>query len=264
VGGEHVRFEVTDGVAVVTLDRPEHRNAFSGRMGRELGAAYSECDADDTIRAVVLTGAGDVFCAGAELTADGFGGGQEHARDFSASPVRPRAWEVRKPVIAAINGHAVGIGLTLPMQCDIRIVAEDARLGFLQVRRGTIPDADSHWTVPRAAGFAVAAELFLTGRLFSGRDAVALGLASRAVPAPEVLPAALELARDIAVNVAPLSAALSKQLLWDERAGDAVSVEQLETQHHRLVMNHGDAGEGPRAWLEKRPPRWTGRPSRDL
>jgi enoyl-CoA hydratase/carnithine racemase len=232
-------------------------------MGLELGAAYTECDADDNVRAVVLTGAGDVFCAGAELGSDGFGRPRKGER-FTASPVRPPAWEVRKPVIAAINGHAVGIGLTMPMQCDIRFVAEDARLGFLQVRRGTIPDAQSHWTVTRAVGFSVAADLFLTGRIFSGRDAVALGLASQALPAPDVLLAALELARDIAVNVAPLSAALSKRLLWDERIGDAAAVEQLETEYHRMLMAHADAGEGPRAWLEKRLPNWTGRPSHEL
>ena len=260
---QHVRIEITDGIAVVTLSRPEHRNAFTGRMGLELGAIYGQCDEDDAIRAVVLTGEGDVFCAGAELSGDGFGRPRKGTR-FTASPVEPPAWKVRKPVIAAVNGHAVGIGLTLPMQCDIRLVAEEARLGFLQVRRGTIPDAQSHWTVTRAAGFAVAAELFLTGRLFSGRDAVGLGLASQALPAPDVFPAALEMARDIATHVAPLSAALSKKLLWDDGVGDSRTVEQLETSYHVLLMNHADAGEGPRAWLEKRAPRWTGRPSEDL
>jgi enoyl-CoA hydratase/carnithine racemase len=263
VADAHVRFEISDRVAVVTLDRPEHRNAFSGRMALELGAAYAACDADDDVRAVVLTGAGDVFCAGAELGPDGFGRPRRGDR-FTASPVRPPAWDVRKPVIAAINGHAVGIGLTLPMQCDIRLVAEDARLGFLQARRGTIPDAQSHWTVTRAAGLAVAADLFMTGRIFSGRDAVALGLVSRALPAPEVLPAALEIGREIATNVAPLSAALTKRLLWDDRIGDPVAVEHLETEYHRVLMKHTDAGEGPRAWLEKRAPRWAGRPSEEL
>jgi enoyl-CoA hydratase/carnithine racemase len=263
VTDEHVRIEVSDGVAVVTLDRPEHRNAFTGRMGSELGASYRQCDQDDSVRAVVLTGAGEVFCAGAELGPDGFGRPQGGTR-FSASPVQPTAFQVRKPVIAAINGHAVGIGLTLPMQCDIRLVAEGARLGFLQVRRGTIPDAQAHWTVTRAVGAAVAADLFMTGRIFSGREAVQLGLASQALPAPEVLPAALEIARDIATNVAPLSAALTKALLWDERVLDPTAVEELETEYHRVLMAHADAREGPSAWLEKRPPHWTGEPSREM
>src|SRR5690349_3767506 len=134
-------------------------------MGDELGDAYARSDRDDSVRAVVLTGAGRAFCAGADFErgADTFAA-PTASREFTASPISPRAWEVRKPVIAAINGHAIGIGFTIPMQCDIRFVAEDAKLGFVHVRRGVIPDAHSHWTVPRAAGFAVAAELLLTGR----------------------------------------------------------------------------------------------------
>ena len=120
--------------------------------------------------------------------------------EFTSSPVDPPAWEVRKPVLAAINGHAIGIGLTLAMQCDIRLVAEDAKLGFVHVRRGVLPDAHSHWTVPRADGFGRAADLLLTGRTFTGREAAELGLASLALPAGDVLPAALDIARDIAVN----------------------------------------------------------------
>src|SRR6185295_16080932 len=121
------------------------------------------------------------------------------------------------PVIAAINGHAVGIGLTLAMQCDIRLVASDAKLAFAHVRRGVLPDAHSHWTVPRAVGFATAAELFLTGRHVTGEEASTMGLASRTLPAAEVLPAAIAMARDIATNCAPLSVALSKRLLWESR-----------------------------------------------
>ena len=187
----HVRVEVTDGVAVVTLDGPDKLNAFTGRMGDELGAAFRSCDEDDAVRAVVLTGAGRGFCAGADLG----GGGETFAapkeqptapRAFTSSPVRPPAWEVRKPVIAAINGPALGIGLSLTMQCDLRYVAEDATLGFVHVRMGVLPDAHAHWTVPRAVGFAVAQDLLLTGRRFTGAEAAALGLAHRALPADEV------------------------------------------------------------------------------
>ncbi|WP_406281065.1 enoyl-CoA hydratase/isomerase family protein [Embleya sp. NBC_00896] len=251
-----IQLVIHDGVAVVTLDRPDRLNVFSGGMGAALGDAYVRCDADDAVRAVVLTGAGTAFCAGADMTpsADSFAG--PSARTFSASPVRPPAWEVRKPVIAAINGHAIGIGFTLAMQCDIRIVAEDAKLAIPQTRRGMVPDAQSHWTVPAATSRAVAADILLTGRTFRGSEALALGLASRALPAAEVLPAALEIAHDIATNVHPVSAALTKRLLWADAGPD--EVERLETAYHRVLMGTDDAKEGPRAWMERRAPRWTG------
>jgi enoyl-CoA hydratase/carnithine racemase len=264
---EHVTFTVDEGVAVATLNRPERLNAFTGRMGDELGRIYARCDADDSVRVVVLTGAGRAFCAGAdfergsETFASPSGGGPR--RDFTASPIRPGAWEVRKPVIAAINGHAIGIGMTIPMQCDIRLVSESARLGFVHVRRGVIPDAQSHWTVPRAAGFAVAAELLLTGRQFTGVEAVELGLASRALPPDEVLPAALDVARDIARNTAPLSVALSKRLLWAGSPLGPDDVERLETEMHHVVMGRDDAREGVLAFVEKRDPEWRLSPTLD-
>jgi enoyl-CoA hydratase/carnithine racemase len=202
VGDEPVIVAVTDGVAVVTLNRPEQLNTFTGRMGEELGRAYASCDADDAVRAVVLTGAGRAFCAGADMDSGGDTFAAPTSEDFSASPVDPPAWEVRKPVLAAINGHAIGIGLTLAMQCDMRLVAEDAKLGFVHVRRGVLPDAHAHWTVPRAVGHARAADLLITGRTFMGREAAELGVANRALPTNEVLPAAVEIARDIAVHTA--------------------------------------------------------------
>ncbi|MGH9050235.1 MAG: enoyl-CoA hydratase-related protein [Acidimicrobiia bacterium] len=258
MSSEHVTVEVDDRVATLTLNRPEKLNAFTGRMGAELGQAYAECDADEAVRAVVLTGAGRAFCAGADLDPGGdtFGTPSD---GFTASPVRPRAWEVRKPVIAAVNGHAIGIGLTLAMQCDIRLVAEGAKLAFAHVRRGVLPDAHSHWTVPRTIGFARAADLLLTGRTFSGGEAVDLGLASRALPAGDVLPAALELAHEIAVHTAPQSVALSKRLLWASPALDADEVERAETEYHHLVMGARDAREGVLAWVGRRDPQWTGR-----
>ena len=254
----HIRFEIADEVAVVTLDRPEAMNAFTGRMGAELGEAYARCDEDDAVRVVVVTGAGDAFCAGADVSGGERTFDADTSAAFTSSPIRPPAFEVRKPVIAAVNGHAIGIGLTLAMQCDIRLVADEAKLGFVHVRRGVLPDAHSHWTVPRVAGSAVAADLFLTGRRFTGSEAVALGLASRALPADQVLPAARELSAEIVENVAPLSAAASKWLLW--HAPDAPDeVDRLESEWHRVVMNHPDAREGPLAWVERRTPEWTGR-----
>jgi enoyl-CoA hydratase/carnithine racemase len=177
--------------------------------------------------------------------------------------VKPPAWDVRKPVIAAVNGHAIGIGLTLAMQCDLRVVADDAKLAFAHVRRGVLPDAHSHWTVPRAIGFAGAADLFLTGRTVLGTEAVDLGLASESAPAQEVLTVAVEIARDIAANTSPLAVALSKRLLWASPALDRDEVGRLETEFHRVVMGTPDAREGPLAWLEHRPARWTSSPTAD-
>ncbi|MEU8138675.1 enoyl-CoA hydratase/isomerase family protein [Streptodolium elevatio] len=262
VDGPPVRLDIADGVAVITLDRPDRLNVFSGGMGVALGEAYARCDADDSVRAVVLTGAGRAFCAGADIApSSGSFDAPRSPGEFTASPVSPPAFRVRKPVIAAVNGHAIGIGLTIALECDIRYVATDAKLAVPQVRRGMVPDARSHWTLARATSQAVAADILLTGRTFLGTEAVALGVASRALPADEVLPAALETARDIAANVNPLSSALSKRLLWLDEAGTGDRVEELETAYHRLLMGTPDAKEGPRAWMERRTPDWTSRVS---
>ena len=265
-----LRFEVRDRVGLITLDRPEQRNAFTGAMGESLGRVYARCDADDDVRAVVITGAGDAFCAGADLaprgdtfaapregSSGGAGGG------FTSSPVRPTAWEIRKPVIAAMNGHAIGIGMTLALHCDVRFMATGAKYGIVQVRRGVLPDAHSHWTLPRVAGFGHAAELLLTGRHFNAEEAVAMGIASRALPPDEVLDAALAMARDIAVNTAPLSVALSKRILWSDPPLTAAETDRLESEYHRVVMGRADATEGVLAYLERREPRWTLSPTRD-
>lgn len=256
-----LRFEVTDGVALITLDRPEVRNAFSGEMGRALDDAYRHCDEDDAVRAVVLTGAPPAFCAGADLSRGGDTFGAPTGAGFSAAATAMPAWEVRKPVIAAVNGHAIGLGLTLALQCDLRLVATDAQYGIVQVRRGVMGDAYSHWTLPRLVGAAVAADLLLTGRTFDGREAVTLGVANRALPADDVLPAAIAIAREIAETTAPLSVAASKRLLWDGWNLTPAEVEARETAAHRVLMAHPDAREGVTAFLERRPPRWTGRPS---
>jgi enoyl-CoA hydratase/carnithine racemase len=263
----HVLVEVAGGVAVLTLNRPDRLNAFTGRMGNELGAAYAACDGDDRVRAVVLTGAGRGFCAGADLAgeAETFASPVDAADrpPFTSSPVRPPAWEVRKPVIAAINGPALGIGLTLPMQCDLRFVADDAILGFVHVRMGVLPDAHAHWTVPRAVGFAVAQDLLLTGRRFTGTEAASMGLVHRSLPTADVLPAALEVAKDIAANTAPLSVAASKRLLWSTPTLDAAETDRLETAWHQVLMGTADAAEGPAAYLERRSPNWTLSPTDD-
>ncbi len=254
---EDISFTLEDGVAVVRLDRPEQLNAFSGRMGVELADAYRRCDDDDAVRVVVLTGAGSAFCAGADMSAGEETFAQQDDASFSAAAVAVPAWEVRKPVIAAMNGHAIGLGLTLALQCDLRIVAAEGKYGIVQVRRGVMPDAYSHWTLPRLVGLERAADLLLTGRKLTGEEAAAMGLASRCVPGDQVLETALEIARDMAVNTAPLSVAITKRLLWESPDLTRAEVEERETALHHVLMGRPDAVEGVMAWLERRTPKWT-------
>jgi len=263
---EHLTVEIDSGVAVLTLNRPERLNAYTAEMGTLLSRAYRECDEDDDVRAIVVTGAGHAFCVGADFSGD-TSPFEAPADDgtFSASPITPAAFELRKPVIAAVNGHAIGIGLTIALQADIRIVAGDAKYGVVQVRRGVIPDCMSHWTLTQLTTLGVAADILLTGRTFGGAEAVTLGIASRALPAERVRDHALTVARDIAVNVAPMSAALCKRLLWDSAINHYTprQVAVLETRLHERVMGSADAGEGVAAFLDRRPPNFTARLSRD-
>lgn len=261
-----VTLDIDGGVAVLTLNRPEHLNAYTADMGRLLSRAYADCDGDDDVRAIVVTGAGSAFCVGADFSANvsPFDAPAD-GRAFSASPIEPAAFELRKPVIAALNGHAIGIGLTIALQADIRIVADEAKYGVVQVRRGVIPDCMSHWTLAHLATLGVAAEVLLTGRTFTGAEAVALGVANRALPAERVLDHAVEMARDIAAHVAPMSAALCKRLLWDSAINNYTprQVASLETQLHHRVMGTADAREGVSAFLDRRPPRFRSRLSAD-
>jgi enoyl-CoA hydratase/carnithine racemase len=257
---------VADGVALLTLNRPDRGNAYTAEMGSLLNGAYRRLDDDDGVRAIVLTGAGDAFCIGADFSASTrpFDAPEAEA-EFTASPIDPAAFELRTPVIAAINGHAIGIGLTIALQADIRIMAEDAKYAVAQVRRGVIADCMSHWTLPHLAGAAVAADLLLTGRTFDGTQAVAMGIASRTAPADAVLREAMTVARDIADNVAPMSAALSKRLLWDTMINGygPRRVADLETTLHQRVMGSDDAREGVEAFLARRTPNWTRSVSQD-
>jgi enoyl-CoA hydratase/carnithine racemase len=257
-----VLYEVDGGVAVIMLNRPEAMNAWTPQLSDELMLACGAADADDHVRAVVVTGAGRAFCAGADLSGgeSGFVGGGPTAQSG------PRLWphQVRKPVIAAINGHAVGVGITYPMLCDIRIVSQTAKIQYAMVRRGVIPELGSHALLPRVIGFAKAAELMLTGRQFLGAEAVELGLASRAVPADEVLAVAKEMAREIAVNVAPVSAALAKKLMWEGLNTPVDVMLALESSLLPTLASMPDSAEGVRAFFEKREPRWQGRVSCDV
>jgi enoyl-CoA hydratase/carnithine racemase len=249
-------------VGLITLNRPERRNAYTSRMGAELGQAFAEMEADDEVRAIVVTGAGKYFCAGADLERGGgtfnrLADDEQRAQERTRAAGGPRPWEMRTPIIGAINGSAVGIGITLPMQWDIRIVARDARLGFVFNRRGVTPEANSTWIVPRLIGVSRAMELMLTGRLFSGEEAVAMGLASQAVDADQVLPTAMALASDLADNVAPLSAAITKGLIYRFLAEpDRNAAQSLEASAFGWMGTQADAREGVTAFLEKRPPDW--------
>lgn len=256
----------TDGVATITLNRPDKMNACSGELLSQLTKLYRRCDEDDAVRAVVITGAGRAFCAGADMSdaAHTFDVSKSGGFDgFSAAGVDFPAFRIRKLVIGAINGHAIGIGLSLAMQCDVRIFAREGKYGIVQVRRGVMGDAYSHWTMVRLIGLARAAEIMLTGRTFQGEELGRLGIASQILPASDVLPAALELARDSAINAAPLSVAVSKRLLWESFELSADQVEQRETELHKHLMPRADAIEGPIAHVERRAPKWKLRVSKD-
>jgi enoyl-CoA hydratase/carnithine racemase len=246
-----------DGVLLATLNRPETRNAFSGAMGRALGDIYRLADTDDAVRVVVLTGTPPAFCAGADFSNGSDVFERSDAPAFSANPVNPPAWRIRKPVIAAVNGHAIGVGFTLTLHCDLRFMAHDAKYGIVQVRRGVMPDAMSHWTLPRLVGLANAADILLTGRTFTGAEARDLGVASRVLPNDDVLPHALEVAHDMAVNAAPLSVAVSKKLLWGTFSMTPDEVDRAETELHHHLMGEADAREGVMAFLERRDPQWS-------
>ncbi len=256
-----VLYEVSDGVAVITLNRPEAMNAWTPLLSDELSIAMGEADANDVVRAVVVTGAGRAFCAGADLSSgeSGFLGGRPGEDN------RPRLLphHVRKPVIAAINGHAVGVGITYPMLCDIRIASNTAKIQFAMVRRGILPELGSHALLPRVIGFSRAADLLLTGRMILGTEAASLGLVSLALPAEDVLSAALDLAREIATNSAPVSTAVAKQLMWQ---GINMSIDSMIATEGRLIPRMAampDSVEGVKAFFEKRSPEWTLSVSRD-
>jgi enoyl-CoA hydratase/carnithine racemase len=264
---ETLLVELDRGVALVTLNRPDQLNAFNRQLTADLYDALSAYDADEAVRAIVVTGAGRAFSAGADF-ADGFGarsaagsgadspnGDDAAARRASALDMRP--WELRTPILAAINGAAVGMGLTYPLMWDIRIAAEDAKLGLVFTRRGLLPEGNSLWLLARLIGASRALELFLTGRMFSGREAVDLGIVTRAVPSADVLDTTLELAVDIATNTSPTSVALTKRLFYRYlEEGDRMAARTEELDAFRWMAGRPDVGEGVAAFREKRPPDW--------
>jgi enoyl-CoA hydratase/carnithine racemase len=251
--------DVDGPVALITLNRPEQLNAFTPRMGRELGHAFTQLDQSDEVRAIVVTGAGRGFCVGAALDDEGSTFRGDGAADQMGPPVSEMSpWEMATPVLAAINGPAVGLGLTYPLSWDIRIAAEDAKLSFAFTRRGLIPEANSLWLLSRAVGSSRALELLLTGRTFTGAEAAELGLVTRALPVDQVVAATLEVARDIAANTAPASVAATKRMFYEQLASpDRVGARAAERQAFLWFASQPDGREGITSFLERRSPVWT-------
>jgi len=277
MGYQTILFEVDRQIATVTLNRPERLNAWNDAMGRELAQAMLRCDQDDGIRAVVLTGAGRAFCAGQDLGTDETDGSAfssyandsrraeavlETSRKYDGYP-GPFPFHIRKPVVAAINGHAIGVGISYPMTCDIRFVAEDAKVQFAFARRGVLPELWSHLIVPRVAGLSNAADLLLTGRMVRGSELCRMGLATAALPADQVLAAAKERAREVLL-AAPVSVAISKRLLWRGLGLSLAEMGPRESVLFAFTATQPDSEEGVLAFHEKRDPRWKLSVARDM
>jgi enoyl-CoA hydratase/carnithine racemase len=276
---QEIRYAVADRVLTITLHRPERLNAWTTTMQRELIEAFDLADADDDVRAIVVTGEGRGFCAGADL---GGGGDTFDATQRESAKVAGedddheirrdgggrftlRVFESLKPVIAAINGPAVGVGLTMTLPMDVRLASSDAKMGFVFTRRGIIPEACSSWFLPRLVGISQAMEWAATGRVFSAEEALAGRLVRSVHPPDELLPAAYDLAREIADNAAPVSVALARRLMWTmlgESHPMAAHRADSRGMFHR--GQSADVREGIASFLEKRPAEFTDRVSDGL
>lgn len=267
MGFTHIDYAVADGIATLTLNRPERLNAFTLTMRGELIEAFDRADADDDVRAVVVTGAGRAFCAGADLGGGGdtfnyrkseemFGGADtvEGSPRDGGGTVALRIAQSLKPVIGAINGPAVGVGVTMTLPMDIRLASDTARFGFVFARRGIVTEAASSWFLPRIVGIAQAMEWAATGRVFPATEALEGRLVSKVLPPDELLPAAYALAREIADNTSAVSVAAIRRLMWSGLS--AASPWEAHAADSRLMHQLGaapDAVEGVTSFLEKRP-----------
>ena len=270
-----VSYRVENAIATITLNRPDKMNAFTPVMMGEMIEALDAADVDDRVRAVVITGAGKAFCAGADLKPQDGGGpftSDETVDDLSDHRVRDtggrltlRLFEMHKPVIAAINGAAVGIGATMTLAMDVRLASEDARFGFVFARRGIVPEAASSWFLPRLVGLQRALEWCMTGRIFDAGEAQDAGLVLGVKSADELLPAAYALAREIAENSAPVSVALTRQMLW-RMAGEShpMAAHRIDSRGVYRRSRSSDAKEGVASFLEKRLPNYEDKVSRDM
>jgi enoyl-CoA hydratase/carnithine racemase len=276
---ETIQLAVADGVATLTLNRPDRMNAFTDVMAREMIAAFDETDANDDVRAVIVAGAGRAFCAGADLGAGGATfdyekrlaarGVQEEfdperARD-GGGLVGLRIYESRKPVIAAINGAAVGVGATMTLPMDVRLAVEGAKMGFVFARRGIVPETLSSYFLPRLVGVSTALEWTMTGRVFSAEEAKERGLVRSLHKPDQLLPAARALAREIADNTSPVSVALARRMMLDMLdAGHPMEAHRLESRLMVIRGRSNDAKEGVASFLEKRSAKFPDRVSRDM
>lgn len=268
---ETILYDVSDRVLTITLNRPERLNAFTEQMRAEMADALDRADADDDVRAIIVTGAGRGFCAGADLGkgADTFNYDdrpkeQVWNRD-GGGLLTLRLFEVNKPLIAAVNGPAVGIGVTMQLPMDIRIAAESARFGFVFARRGIVPEACSTWFLPRIVGISKALEWAYSGRVFSAQEALEGGLVSKVVPDDELLPTARAIALEIAENTSALSVTLIRHMMWKLLGADhPMEAHKLDSRGVQSLGRGPDAAEGVTSFLEKRAPNFQGKPSEDL
>ena len=267
---EDLRYEVVDYIGTITFSRPERLNAFRAATMREFVKVLDRVDADDAVRAVVVTGEGRAFCAGADIS-----GGAEAFEPAAPKPggavprdgggmLALRIHTSKKPIIAAVNGASVGMGATMTLPMDVRLASTDARFGFVFTRRGIIPEGCSSWFLPRVVGIGTASEWMLTGRLVDAPAALAAGLVRSVHPPEELLPAAYALAREIADNAAPVSAAMTRQLLWRMLAAENPEIaHRAESIGLASRSRSADAREGVAAFLAKRPAQFPGRVSTD-
>jgi enoyl-CoA hydratase/carnithine racemase len=262
--------EKSEGIQTITFNRPERLNALNGQMLLDTLGALDEADADDAVKAVIFTGAGRGFCAGADL--GGGGATFDHREREERSEHRDggglltlRLFDCKKPSIAAINGPAVGVGSTMTLAMDIRIASEQARFGFVFARRGIVPEAASSYFLPRAVGISQAMEWVATGRVFSAQEALAGRLVSRVVPPDQLIPTARALAREIADNCSAISVTLARQMMWKMLGADhPMEAHKLDSRMIHALGQTPDAYEGVQSFLEKRPAQFKGRVSTDL
>jgi enoyl-CoA hydratase/carnithine racemase len=269
---EQIIYDVEDNVLTITLNRPDKLNAFTGVMMKEFMDALDRADADDDVRAIIVTGAGRGFCAGADLSSgpsnfdkgEKLDWGDERMRD-GGGLLTLRIFECLKPIIAAVNGPAVGVGVTMQLAMDIRLASEDARFGFVFARRGIVPEACSSWFLPRIVGISKALEWTYSGKVFPASEALD-GKLVRSVHKPDdLLPAAREIALEIAQNTSAISVTLIRHMLWRLLGADhPMEGHKLDSRGVYATGQTADAYEGVQSFLEKRPPNFSLKPSKDL
>ncbi|MEN8247066.1 MAG: enoyl-CoA hydratase-related protein [Thermodesulfobacteriota bacterium] len=268
---EQIIYEVNNRIALITLNRPDQLNAWTVTMMNELIEALGIAEADDNVRVVVVTGAGRAFCAGADLSSGGFNvradknGKKEPHRD-TAGQATLTMYDMKKPIIAAINGPAVGVGMTMSLAMDVRIAADNvSKMGFVFNRRGIVPEGCSTYFLPRIVGISLASELILTGRIFSSKEALEMGLVSRIVPPEALMETVMALAGDIAENTSAISSALARQMLWKGLGDDHPMAAHIrESLGLDYMFTREDCLEGVMSFLEKRPARFSMQPSQDM